>query len=128
MKKLLILLSSFLFLYCSAQKPTKENIETALRSTWDREATSSSPKQAVTIQTIKIGSGATANKQDLIDGIPEGAMVTVAQVDFTTHQYYNDQTSVTHRIMNAKVYKDQFGDWAVKSNGMKTIETSSEPK
>jgi hypothetical protein len=127
MKKLLILLTPFVFLCCSAQKPTKENIEKALRSTWDRAATSSSPKQAVTIHSIKIGSGAKANTQDKIDGIPEGAFVTIAQIDFTTRQYYNDQTSVTHRIMNGKVFKDQFDEWAVKSNSMKTIESTSEP-
>ncbi len=33
----------------------------------------------------------------------------------------------THRVMNAKVFKDQFAEWAVKSNGMKITETKSEP-
>ena len=115
------------FFYCTAQTPSKANIEKAVLGTWDKPATNSSPKQAATIHTVKIGTGAKANEQDKIDGIPAGATVTIAQIDFTVREYYNDQTLATHRIMTAKVYKDQFGEWATKSNGMKTIETKSEP-
>ena len=128
MKTFILFLSTIAVLSCSAQKPTKANIEKALRSTWDREQTSSSPKQAITIHSIKIGSGAKANLQDKIDGIPAGAMVTIVQIDFTTREYFNDQTIATHRVMNAKVFKDQFGEWSVKSNGMKTSDTKTEPK
>ena len=127
MKKLLMMLAVFSFVYCTAQTPTKANIETALRSTWDKAATSSSPKQSVTIHSIKIGTGAKANVQDKIDGIPGKATVTIAQIDFTVREYYNDQTLVTHRLMIAKSFKDQFGDWALKSNSMKVIENKSEP-
>ena len=127
--KLLLATIASLIVFCSAaQSPTKTDIVKALRSTWDRPQTSSGPKQSVTIHSIKIGSGAKANVQDKIDGIPGTATVTIAQIDFTDRQYYNDQTMATHRIMTAKVYKDQFGDWAVKSNGMKTTETTAEPK
>jgi hypothetical protein len=128
MKLIFLSLSTVLVLAaCSGQKPTKANIEKALRSTWDRPQTSSSPKQVVTLHSIKIGSSAKANAQDLNDGIPNKASVTIAQIDFTVREYYNDKTVATHRVMNSKVYKDQFGDWAVKSNGMKTIETTNEP-
>jgi len=53
-------------------------------------------------------------------------MVTIVQIDFVVREYYGDQTQVTHRVMKAKVYKDQFDEWAVKSNGMKVVETKSE--
>lgn len=128
MKVLILFLSAITFLSCSAQKPTKADIEKALRGTWDRAQTSSDPKQSVTIHSIKIGTGAKANLQDKIDGIPAGSTVTIVQIDFTTRQYYNDQTIATHRIMNAKVFKDQFGEWTVMSNGMKTSDTKYEPK
>ena len=127
MKLLLSFFLSLFFLSGRAQTPTKENIEKALKSTWEKPASNSAPKQTVTVHSIKIGSGAKANLQDKIDGIPENATVTMAQIDFTVRQFYSDQTQATHRLMTAKVYKDQFGDWAVKSNGMKTVETTSEP-
>lgn len=127
MKKLLTVFLTFSLAYCTAQTPTKANIEKALRSTWERAASTSSPKQTVTIHSIKIGAGAKANTQDKYDGIPEKATVTYAQVDFTAREYYSDQTAVTHRVMVVKVYKDQFGEWVVKSNGLKTTETKYEP-
>jgi hypothetical protein len=127
MKLLLTFIAAVSFICCTAQTPTKANIEKALKSTWDHPATSSSPRQAATIASIKIGSGAKANVQDKIDGIPANATVTIAQIDFTVREYYNDRTMATHRIMTAKVYKDQFNEWAMKSNGMKTVESKSEP-
>ncbi len=128
MKYLIIAFATFLFINCSAQKPTKENIETAVRSTWDRPATGTSPNQSITVHSVKIGSSNKANLQDKIDGIPASSDVTIAQVDFTVREYYNDQTQVTHRLMTAKVFMDQFNEWAFKSNGMKIIKTSMEPK
>ncbi|MCW3091666.1 MAG: hypothetical protein JWP81_2735 [Ferruginibacter sp.] len=127
MKKLLLVLATFSLFSCTAQTPVKADIEKALLSTWDKPATSSGPKQSATIHSIKIGTGAKANVQDKIDGIPDKATVTIAQIDFTVREYYNDKTLVTHRVMTAKVYKDQFGEWALKSNGMKVIENTSEP-
>ena len=126
MKKLLVLISMFAFFSCSAQKPTKADIEKAIRTNWDRPATSSEPRKSATIASIKIGSSAPANLQDRIDGIPPKAMVTIAQIDFTVRAYYNDQTLATHRIMIAKVYKDQFNEWEVMSNGMKVNENTYE--
>lgn len=126
MKSLIIALLMFASFSSYAQTPTKANIENAIRSTWDRPATTSSPKQQVTINSIKIGTQAKANLQDKIDGIPEKSIVTIAQIDFIVREYYSDQTQVTHRVMTAKVYKDQFDEWAAKSNGMKLIETKSE--
>lgn len=128
MKQLLLTLLTLGYLFSSAQKPTEADIEKALRSTWDRPMTSSSPKQSATIHAIKIGTGAKANEQDKIDGIPPNAMVTIAQIDFTVREFFNNATMATRRVMIAKVYKDQFDEWAVKSNGMKTTETKSEPK
>jgi len=127
MKNLLIIIPIFSFFCCTAQTPSKANVEKAVMTAWDKPATSSSPKQSVTIHSVKIGNGAKANEQDKIDGIPAGATVTIAQIDFTVREYYNDRTLATQRVMIAKVYKDQFDEWAVKSNGMKTVETKSEP-
>lgn len=127
MKILLTVFAAFSFVSCTSQTPTKVNIEKAVLNSWDKPASTSSPKESATIHSIKIGTGAQANIQDKIDGIPAKATVTIAQIDFTVRAYYNDQTLATHRVMIAKVYKDQFGEWAVKSNGMKTTETKSEP-
>lgn len=127
MKNLLLILLIFSFFCSTAQTPTKANIEKAVMSSWDKAATSSSPRQTCTIHAVKIGTGAKANEQDRIDGIPSNKTVTIAQVDFTVREFYNDRTMATHRVMMAKVYKDQFDEWAFKSNGKKTIETKSEP-
>jgi hypothetical protein len=130
MKTYLFLFAACIFFSCSSAggKPTKADVEKALRTRWDKPATSMEPKQSITIQSIKIGSGAIANERDLTDGIPPKAMVTMVQIEFTARQFYNDQTMVTRRVMIAKVYKDQFGEWVVMSNGMKTQETKYEPK
>lgn len=128
MKKILVVLFLFAGVNCFAQTPAKADIEKAMRGKWDRAQTSSSPKQSITIASIKIGSGAIANVQDKIDGIPPKAKVTIAQIDFTVREYYNDKTAVTRRVMNAKVFKDQFDDWVVMSNGMKSTESSFESK
>ena len=128
MKLFFLLFASITFLTVSAQKPTNANIEKALRSTWDREITDNAPGQEVTIHTIKIGTGAIASPQDRIDGIPPTALVTLAKIDFTVREYFTDKTQVTHRLMTAKVFKDQFGEWAVMSNGMKVLSTTFEKK
>jgi hypothetical protein len=130
MKAFLFLFAACIFFSCSSAggKPTKADVEKALRARWDKPATSMEPKQSITIESIKIGSGAIANDQDLIDGIPPKAMVTIVQIEFTVRQYYNDQTMVTKRVMLAKVYKDQFGEWEVMNSGMKTQDTKYEPK
>ena len=128
MRYLILVFTALFFIDCSAQKPTKENIEKAVRSTWDRNAVGSSPKQSILIHSIKIGSSAKVSLQDKIDGIPPSSAVTITEVDFTVREFYSDKTQVTHRLMTAKIFKDQFGEWAFKSNGMKITETSFEPK
>lgn len=90
MKSILAALTAFSIVSCTAQTPTKADIEKALLSTWEKPATSSSPKQGVTLHSIKIGASAKANEQDKIDGIPPKATVTIAQIDFTVREYYND--------------------------------------
>ena len=115
MKNLLIPLLIFSFFYCSAQTPTKTNIEKAVMSSWEKAASSSSPRQFCTIHSVEIGSGAKANEQDRIDGIPPNKTVTIAQVDFTVREFYNDRTIATHRVITAKVFKDQFEEWVLKA-------------
>jgi hypothetical protein len=83
-------------------------------------------KTSATIHSIKIGTAAKASALDKFDGIPANATVTMAQVDFTVREYYSDGTIATRRVMVAKVYKDEFGQWAAKSNSIKSTESKTE--
>ena len=127
MKLFLLVIALCSFGLCPGQTPVKADIDKAVKKSWEKPASSSGPQQTATIQEIRIGSGAKANEQDKIDGIPGNATVTMARVDFTVREFYSDRTIVTHRLMTAKVYKDQFVDWALKSNGMKILDSGTEP-
>ena len=123
MKRLLLFpLIAFLF-SCSAdgQKPTKADITTAMKSTWEKAATSSEPRKTVTINDIKFGSSEKASVAKQADGIPKGALITNAKIDWTQTLYYTNETQHVHRIMTAWVYKNAFGEWEVMSNGSKEI-------
>ena len=95
------------------ETPVAADIEKAMRSAWDKEGSSSSPKQVYEANSIKIGTGAKANEQDKIDGIPPGAWVTIVRVDFTVRTHYTKVIQSFRRVRDCKVYKDQFGEWAV---------------
>jgi len=117
--KNLLFFFAVLFISCSAnaQKPTKEDITKALKSSWEKAATLQEPKKTITINEIKFGSSATASTTQQFEGVPKGTMVTNAKIDFTQNLFYSDGTQHTRRIMTAWIYKDAFGDWAVKNNG-----------
>jgi hypothetical protein len=113
---LLILLLALATAGCSRahkEVPTEADIEKNMRATWEKPATTLEPRTSLAVHSIKIGSGAVANEQDKIDGIPPGAWVTIALVDFTVRSYYTDSTQAMHRVRECKVYKDQFNEWAV---------------
>ena len=115
MKNLLFFPIVALLISCSAdaQKPTKDNITKALKSTWEKEATSLEPKKTVTINEIKFGTSEKANYAQQLEGVPKGAMITNIKIDFTQNLFYNNDTQHTRRIMTAWVYKDAFGEWAI---------------
>ena len=109
-------------------KPTAADVEKAMHATWDKAATSTSPRTAVTINSIKLGETDPANEQDVVDGIPPKAAVTAALVDFTVRNYYANETQAVRRVREAKVYRDKFGEWAVMTGQVRGQDaTTSEP-
>jgi hypothetical protein len=99
-----------------------------MHSRWDRQASTSTPKATVTINSVKIGSTDTANEQDVIDGIPRGAAVTAALIDFTVRSYYSDSIEAVRRTREASIFRDKFGAWDVKTGSPRGQDsTTSEP-
>ncbi|MDP9139906.1 MAG: hypothetical protein M3O62_03835 [Pseudomonadota bacterium] len=97
----------------SGPKPTREDVEQAMRASWEKSGDNFSPRTSVEFNEIKFGSTHPANEQDAIDGIPPDGAVTAALIDFTVRTYYNDTTKVVRRKREAAVYQDKFGEWAV---------------
>ena len=109
-------------------KPTPADIEKALHATWDKAATATSPRTALTINSIKLGETDPATEQDVVDGVPPKAAVTAALVDFTVRTFYTNETQAVRRVREAKVYKDKFGEWAVMTGQVRGQDTTtSEP-
>lgn len=50
-----------------------------------------------------------------IDGVPQGAVVTPALVDFTVREYYSTETQAVRRVHEVKVFKNAFDEWALLS-------------
>jgi hypothetical protein len=98
----------------SAQKPTKQDITAVMKQTWESEAI---PKKSVTIRDIKIGTSEKSNYAQQLEGLPKGALVTHAKIDWDLTTFYTSGNQVTRRITTAWVYKDQFGEWAVMNIG-----------
>ncbi len=113
-KIVLFLLLSFSMVSCSmGQKPTRDNIIKAMKTMWEKPATTMEPKSTIDINDLKIGTSAKANYAQELDGIPKGATVTSVKVDFTQNQFYSDGVHKVRRITVGLAYKDQFGEWAV---------------
>lgn len=116
MRRIFFLVLGFAILSgCGRAKeiPTVEDIQASMRATWEKKATSFNPASTVEFNLVKIGSGAEANAQDKIDGIPPGRWVTIAAVDFTVWEHASDRTRGVRRKRHCKVYKDQFDEWQV---------------
>jgi hypothetical protein len=111
----------------SGEKPTKEDVENALRKTWEKPAMSASPRTALQVDAITFGSSDKPTEQEVVDGIPRTSTVTAAKVDFTVRQYYTNTTQVVRRVREAHVYKDKFGEWAVMTGQALKDETTEEP-
>ena len=109
--------------------PTEEIVRQALEGRWNRAATSSTPKSALTLNSVKFGRAATATLQEYqVEGIPKGAMVTAAVVDFTVKTYYSNETQVVRRVREAFIFKDKMDEWAVMTGSAKGQDsTTTEP-
>ena len=118
MNKLILSIAFFIVLIslvscASGQKPTKEDIIKVMKSNW--ESATSHPRTTVDVTEIKIGTSAKANYAQELEGVPKSALVTNAKIDFTVNSFYSNETQKVRRVMTAWVYKDQFGEWAIKN-------------
>lgn len=117
------------FSQAQGDSPTRDIVETVLKSSWNRQATDFTPRAELTLNDVRFGKSYRATLRDTqIDRIPEGAMVTPAIVDFTVRTFYTDQTQAIRRQREARVYQDNMGDWAVMTGSVKGQDTTtSEP-
>lgn len=110
----------------SGPQPAREDVERALRETWQKAGDNLSPRTTIDFNEIKFGDTYPANEQDVINGIPPGAAVTAAIVDFTVRTYYTDTTRAVRRNREAAVYQDKFGEWAVMTGQVRGEDTSTD--
>jgi len=118
-KNLLAVLSAVLVLSITTScipaggKPTKADITKVMKNNWEKAATSLTPKVTIDINEIIIGTSAKANYAQELEGVPKGATVTTAKIDFTQNSFYTNDTQKVRRITKAWVYRDEFKQWAV---------------
>lgn len=104
----------------AAETPTTQIVEKNLKSRWDKSATSSNARAALTLNEVKFGKHYKATLQEVqVEGIPDKAMVTPAVVDFTVRTYYSNQTQAVRRVREARVYKDKMDEWTVMTGSVK---------
>ena len=124
-----ILSIALLFPNCTragGEAPTQAIVEKVLKGSWDKAAGSTNPRSALTLNSVKFGNSYKATVQEVqVEGLPEGAMVTPAIVDFTVGNYYSNETQVVRRSREARVYKDKFDEWAVMTGSVKGQDTTS---
>jgi hypothetical protein len=113
----------------AADEPTKEIVEKVMKARWDKKASPSDVRAALTLNSVKFGKPYTATAQEVqVGGFPEGATVTPAIVDFTVRTYYNTETQAFHRVREASVYKDKFNEWTIVTGSPRgQDETTTEP-
>jgi hypothetical protein len=96
--------------------PTKDDVETILKRSYDKAAAPSVAKQSLTVNGVKFGKAYTATLQEVqVDGVPHGANVTPAVVDYTVRTFHADSTHLIQRVREARVYVGKMGDWVVKT-------------
>ena len=122
------LLAALLMFGCgsSGAQPAREDVEHAMRASWEKSGDNFSPRATVEFNEIKFGSTHPANEQNVIDGIPPEGAVTAALVDFTVRTYYNDKTLAVRRKREASVYLDKFGEWAVMTGQVRGEDSSTD--
>ena len=113
----------------AAETPTAQIVEKNLKSRWDKSATSSNARAALTLNEVKFGKPYKATLQEVqVEGIPDKAMVTPAVVDFTVRTYHSNETQAVRRVREARVYKDKMDDWTVMTGSVKGQDsTTREP-
>ena len=110
----------------NAEQPTREDVEKAMRASWEKAGDNLSPRTSIEFNEIKFGSTNPANEQDVIDGIPPDGAVTALIVDFTVRTYYTGTTQAARRKREAAVYRDKFGEWAVMTGQVRGEDTSTD--
>lgn len=110
----------------SSAQPTREDVEKAMRASWEKAGDNLSPRTTMEFNEIKFGSTYPANEQNAIDGIPPDGQVTAALIDFTVRTYHSDTTRAVRRKREAAVYLDKFGEWAVMTGQVRGEDTSTE--
>ena len=115
--------------HAAAEAPTQEIVEKVMKANWDKPASTTAPRSALTINSVRFGKAYPATVQEVqVEGIPKQSMVTPAVVDFTVRTYYNSETQALRRVREARVYKDKMNDWAVMTGSPKgTDVTTKEP-
>ena len=100
-----------------AQATSTQIVEDALRKQWAPViSVTGGQKKSVTVHSVKLGKPAKAALSDVgIDGVPQGAVVTPALVDFTVREYYSTETQAVRRVHEVKVFKNAFDEWALLS-------------
>lgn len=123
-----ILLVAVLLCACgsSSAQPTREDVERAMRASWEKSGDNFSPRTTIEFNEIKFGSTHPANEQEAIDGIPPDGMVTAAIVDFTVRTYHSNTTNALRRKREAAVYLDKFGEWAVMTGQVRGEDSSTD--
>jgi len=107
------------FLACNsvalaAEAPTSDIVQKVLREAWEKPATKFAPKCTLVLNSVKFGKPYKATAQEVqVEGLPDGANVTPAIIDFTLRTFYNSETQVLRRVREATVYRDKFEEWAV---------------
>lgn len=115
----------------AADAPNHAVVEKVLKAGWDKPASSTNPRSALTLNSVRLGSSYKATAQEVqVEGFPANGSVTPAVVDFTVRAYYNDETQALRRVRDARVYKDKMGDWAVmtgspKGEDVRTLEPAA---
>lgn len=121
--KMAAIVSASIFLSCAllpaayAQVANQAVVEEALNKQWAPVSSATGgQKKSVTVHSVKLGKAAKAALSDVgIDGVPKGAMMTPALVDFTVREYYRTETLAVRRVREVKLYKDSFDEWRMLS-------------
>lgn len=110
--------------FAAADAPNHAIVEKVLKAGWDKAASSTNPRSALTLNSVRLGTAYKATAQEIqVEGFPAKGTVTPAIVDFTVRTYYNGETQAMRRLRDARVYKDKMGDWAVMTGSPKGEDT-----
>lgn len=108
----------------ASDAPSHAIVEKVLKAGWDKAASSTNPRSALTLNSVRLGTAYKATAQEVqVEGFPAQGTVTPAIVDFTVRTYYTGETQALQRVREARVYKDKMGDWAVMTGSPKGEDT-----